>query len=90
MTTKADILKKVSKDTGVKISDTKKIFELLIGLVTEKSKNQQVKISGFGTFTYNTTPKRIGRNPKSKESYIISSRKKLNFKSSNKVKGILN
>ena len=36
------------------------------------------------------TVKRIGRNPKTKESYIIMPRKKLNFRGSNILKKFLN
>ena len=90
MTTKADIFKKISKETDFNLSVSKKIFEKFIGLITKKVENQTVKISRFGTFKYYKTQKRIGRNPKSKESYIIKPREKLIFKSSNKVKKIIN
>ena len=46
--------------------------------------------AGFGTFYSHKTPKRIGRNPKTKDSYIIQPRIKINFKPSNKVRGTLN
>ncbi|MBC8476354.1 MAG: HU family DNA-binding protein, partial [Gammaproteobacteria bacterium] len=36
------------------------------------------------------SPKRIGRNPKTKEEYEIRARKKLSFKASNKIKSLLN
>jgi integration host factor subunit alpha len=90
MTTKADIFKKISKEARINLSVSKNIFENFINLIPEKAKNQVVKISGFGSFKYHITPKRIGRNPKSKESYIIKPRKKLNFKSSNQVKKFFN
>tara|TARA_B100001027_G_C16261303_1_gene329576 strand:+ start:551 stop:823 length:273 start_codon:yes stop_codon:yes gene_type:complete len=90
MTTKADIFKKISKGTGINMPISKKIFEVFIELVSKKAESKIVKISRFGTFKYHRTPKRIGRNPKSKESYIIGSRKKLIFKSSNQVKKFFN
>jgi nucleoid DNA-binding protein len=36
------------------------------------------------------TPQRLGRNPITKEEFIISKRRKLYFKSSNKVKDLIN
>ena len=36
------------------------------------------------------SPKRLGRNPKTKESFIIPPRKKINFRASKKVKEDLN
>ena len=53
-------------------------------------KTMKIKISGFGTFSTKRTLERVGRNPKSKESYIIPSFKKLTFNASAKVKGVLN
>ena len=52
--------------------------------------SRKVKISNFGTFYEHTSPKRIGRNPKTKEEFIIKKRKKLAFKSSSFVKKSLN
>ena len=61
-----------------------------ISLIKNSSKKKDIKISGFGTFFMKNTAQRIGRNPKTKESYIIESRKKLNFRGSNILKKILN
>jgi nucleoid DNA-binding protein len=49
-----------------------------------------VKISGFGSFVYKTTPKRIGRNPNTNESYEIKAFKRLVFKPSSRLKKIIN
>ena len=44
--------------------------------------DQKVKIHNFGTFTLNKKKSRIGRNPKTKEEYNISSRNVITFKAS--------
>jgi nucleoid DNA-binding protein len=49
-----------------------------------------VKISGFGAFVYKTTPRRIGRNPKTNESYEIKAFKRFVFRPSNRLKKIIN
>ena len=55
------------------------IFEIIIdGLQTDK----KVKIHNFGTFKLNNKRSRIGRNPKTKEEYNISSRNVITFKAS--------
>tara|TARA_B100001057_G_C22384286_1_gene769659 strand:- start:313 stop:618 length:306 start_codon:yes stop_codon:yes gene_type:complete len=55
------------------------ILEIIIkGL---KSDNK-VKIHNFGTFKLNSKNSRIGRNPKTKEEYNISSRNVITFKAS--------
>ncbi len=58
--------------------------------IIKSNTTKDIKISGFGTFHTHESPERIGRNPKTKEEYVISKRKKLLLKSSKKVKEILN
>ena len=55
------------------------IIEIIIdGLQSDK----KVKIHNFGTFKLNNKKSRIGRNPKTKEEYKISSRNVITFKAS--------
>ena len=49
-----------------------------------------VKISKFGTFTLRRKNQRIGRNPKTKESKIISERNVILFKPSKEFKNYIN
>ena len=46
----------------------------------KQAKLNKVKLSGFGTFSFKKTPNRIGRNPKTGNSYIIPALNKINFK----------
>ena len=55
------------------------IIEIIIrGLKTDS----KVKIHNFGTFKLNSKKSRIGRNPKTKVEYNISSRNVITFKAS--------
>ena len=55
------------------------IIDIIIeGLQIDK----KVKIHNFGTFKLNNKNSRIGRNPKTKEAYNISSRNVITFKAS--------
>ena len=55
------------------------IIDIIIdGLQSDK----KVKIHNFGTFKLNHKNSRIGRNPKTKEEYKISSRNVISFKAS--------
>ena len=55
------------------------IIDLIIeGLQSDK----KVKIHNFGTFKINSKKSRVGRNPKTKEEYNISSRNVVTFKAS--------
>ena len=53
----------------------------------EKAK---VKLSKFGTFTIRQKKSRIGRNPKTKEAKVISSRDVVLFKPSKEFKEFIN
>lgn len=90
MVTKASISKALSESIGMTLSDSKAFTNSFINIIKKNAFHNKIKLHGFGTFYVHNSPKRIGRNPKTKESYIIGARKKLNFKSSNKVKEILN
>ena len=55
------------------------IVDIIIeGLQSDK----KVKIHNFGTFKMNAKKSRMGRNPKTKEEYNISSRNVITFKAS--------
>ena len=87
---KADIVKNISKKSSVSAGDARIIMESFLSLIKNKSKLTSVKLSGFGSFSFKKTPKRLGRNPKTSDSYIIPELNKLNFKPSNKIKENLN
>ena len=55
------------------------IIDIIIeGLILDK----KVKIHNFGTFKLSSKKSRVGRNPKTKEEYNISSRNVITFKAS--------
>tara|TARA_B100000575_G_scaffold293473_1_gene304991 strand:- start:519 stop:818 length:300 start_codon:yes stop_codon:yes gene_type:complete len=63
------------------------IIDIIIdGLI----KNEIVKIHNFGTFKLKTKKSRLGRNPKTKEEVMISSRKVITFKASKNILKFLN
>ena len=86
---KKDIVKNIKSKARISSSDSKSLLDKLLQLIKDNNK-RKIKISGFGTFQTHISPQRLGRNPKTKEKFVISSRKKLSFKSSNSVKKILN
>ena len=87
---KKNIIKKIVKDASLTNEDAYNVLELFLSSIKKYSRINKVKISGFGSFSYKKTPQRIGRNPKTKDSYIIPELNKLNFMSSNKIKEKLN
>ena len=87
---KTNIGKNITKKSKVSAGEAANILELFLLLLKNKSKLRSVKLSNFGSFRFKKTPKRIGRNPKTNDSYIIPEMIKLNFKPSNKIKENIN
>ena len=88
--TKKDILKNITDNCSLNNKDGARLLESFLQLTSINAKSMPVKISGFGVFIYKTTPRRIGRNPKTKESYEIKSFKRLVFRPSSRLKKIIN
>ena len=63
------------------------IFNLFINNIIS---NNVLKISNFGNFVKKNKKQRIGRNPKTKEVKVISSRNIIIFKASNLLKKRIN
>ena len=79
----------------MQIGFSKKISETLLDDIFEVILNnilihKKVKIAKFGTFTIRKKNERIGRNPKTKEIKIISSRNVILFKPSKEFKEYIN
>jgi len=87
---KKNIVKNIKTKTQIPVDTSKDLLVKFIDLISIKSKKQTTKISGFGSFKVHNTPNRIGRNPLTKQEYLISARKKIIFRPSNKIKKILN
>ena len=87
---KKDIAINISNKAQISRSASDSLVESFISIIKSKSVSNVVKISNFGSFHYKKTPSRLGRNPKTKETYLISERLRLNYLSSNKVRSILN
>ena len=90
MSNKNKIAENISKKTSLPKSISKDLIDVFLKLITEEAQNKKVKIAGFGSYNIHTTSKRIGRNPKTGDSYIIKPMKKMNFKASQKVKDFIN
>ena len=88
--TKNNIINSLKKNSSLSASEASSIFESFLSLIKSQSKFKSIKLNGFGNFSFKKTPKRVGRNPKTKDSYIIPEINKLNFKPSNKVKEQIN
>ncbi len=89
--TKKEIVNSIYMQIGFSknISETllEDIFQLILNNLIEHKK---LKIAKFGTFELRKKKQRIGRNPKTKESKIISARNVILFKPSKEFKKFIN
>ena len=82
-----DIYKKMGFSKNFSSNFIDSFFE---SVITEIIKNNRIKITSFGTFKILNKKQRIGRNPKTKEHALISSRNVLKFTASSLFKRKLN
>ena len=66
------------------------IEDFLATIVTNIKKEKKLKLSKFGTFSIREKKQRMGRNPKTKEIKMISSRDVVLFKPSKEFKQFVN
>ncbi len=89
--TKKEIVNSIYMQIGFskKISETllEDFFEIIIKNIIKEKK---VKIAKFGTFTLRKKKQRIGRNPKTNETKLISERNVILFKPSKELKTYIN
>ena len=86
---KKDIVYNISSKTLLSSKDSSKILDSFLSIL-KNHKNKNIKVAKFGSFILVNTPKRTGRNPKTKEEFLIKAREKLSFKASKKIKSFLN
>ena len=88
---KKSLTNKIYKETGFSKNFLSNFIDNFFeNIILEIIKNKKLKISEFGTFKILNKKERIGRNPKTKEQAIISSRKVINFKASSIFKKKIN
>jgi nucleoid DNA-binding protein len=85
---KKNIIQNISSKAQISTISSGLILEKFLSIL--KTKSETIKLANFGVFYLHDTPPRIGRNPKTKEEFVIPKRKKLLFKASNTVKSTLN
>ena len=88
---KKNIIKKiVNESLVINNIEASQILESFLSIIKKNVKEKHIKLSGFGTFSIKKTRKRVGRNPKTLQSYIIESHNKIIFKTSKKIKELIN
>ena len=89
--TKKDLVNFVYMQLGFSKQISENLIEdFLTTIVTNIKSEKKLKLSKFGTFSIRQKKSRIGRNPKTKESKVISSREVVLFKPSKEFKEFIN
>jgi integration host factor subunit alpha len=89
--TRSDIAEAITEEFRVTKFNASEIVEDVLDEITAALiSGESVKISGFGTFVVRHKKERIGRNPRTLEAAVISSRKSVSFKPSQILKKIVN
>ena len=83
--TKDNLIKTLSEKTGYSLSYSKKIINDLINVIIENTKYGELNLKNLGSFKIIQKKERIGRNPKTKEEFLISSRKSISFIPAKKI-----
>ena len=89
--TKKDLVNLVYMQLGFSKQISENLIEdFLATIVTNIKEEKKLKLSKFGTFTIRQKKSRIGRNQKTKEVKVISSRDVVLFKPSKEFKEYVN
>ncbi len=87
---KIDIVKNLSASSGFSLNFSKKVINDLIEIININIKSGNLNLKNIGSFKIINKKERIGRNPKTKEKFLISSRKSIIFTTSKKILEKLN
>ena len=89
--TKADIIEAIQKENGYSLKQSFENTETLLEIIKRSLESgEDVMISGFGKFQVKDKRERRGRNPATGEGLILSPRRVVTFKCSNKLRDRIN
>ena len=89
--TKKNLINQIYMQLGFsKLISENLVNDFLSTVILNLKEKKKLKLSGFGTFSIRRKKSRIGRNPKTRESKVISSRDVVLFKPSKEFKEFIN
>lgn len=85
--TRAELADAINRAVGLSRSDAGQMVQSILDHITKAlADGEEVKISGFGTFTLRDKSERIGRNPKTGVTVPITPRRVMGFRPSQTVR----
>ena len=89
--TKKDLINQIYMQLGFsKLVSENLINDFFSTITLNLKKEKKIKLSGFGTFSIRRKNSRVGRNPKTREPKLISSRDVVLFKPSKEFREFIN
>ena len=89
--TKKDLINLIYMQLGFSKQVSESLInDFLLTIILNIKNEKKLKLSKFGTFALRQKKSRIGRNPKTKETKVISSRDVVLFKPSKEFKEFIN
>ena len=87
---KIDLAKDLNKKIGFSSNYSKKIIDDLIEIILDNIRSGYFNLKNIGSFKIILKKERLGRNPKTKKTYVISKRKSVSFTPSKTLTDVLN
>ena len=87
---KKEISKNFQNVSGLSFSLSIKLIDELIDIYINNIKSGNLIIKNIGSFNLIEKKQRMGRNPKTKENFLISKRKSISFSASKKLINLTN
>ena len=87
---KDNLYKLLSEKTGFSLLLSKKIINDLIEIIIKEIKEENFNLVNLGKFKIILKKDRLGRNPKTKQTFIINKRKSISFTASKNFSQFLN
>ena len=88
--TKSELVTQVANQANLSKNDSEKaVSALLDAIITTLKKGDDIRFTGFGTFSVQSVPAHTGRNPRTGETIQIEASKKPVFKAGKTLKDAL-
>ncbi|MEO5375529.1 MAG: HU family DNA-binding protein [Alphaproteobacteria bacterium] len=88
---RTDVVNDVAVAAGLTKVDASKAVDAILNAITDALKDgDDVRLTGFGTFTVTERAAGVGRNPRTGEKIAIAASKTAKFSASKKLKDVLN
>lgn len=89
--TRVDLVSAITDEYRISQADAAEIVEdILDEINVALMRGEDVKLSGFGSFKVRSKRERMGRNPKTGESAVVTARKVVTFRPSAQLRNAVN